>query len=172
MESVKSPALAGAIRQLKVRLLGIGPMIWHRALVPDSVSLRELHSVIQLATSWEGIHPFGFVVRGVRYAGPDLSGTSADVPLPDFRFRRKGSTRVRRLKRRGHTLRGEGSARRRDRVVGRGSMNSRKENDLAVTACRDVKPASPQNIDFEAGCPLDETRHSGLGTAPAGLRPS
>ena len=31
------------IVQLKVRLLGISPMIWRRVLVPASVTLRELH---------------------------------------------------------------------------------------------------------------------------------
>ena len=87
MESVKSSALPGAILQLKVRLLGISPMIWRRVLVPESVSLRELNGVVQLAMGWEGIHLFEFAVRGARYAGPDLSGMSTDVALSDFRFR-------------------------------------------------------------------------------------
>ena len=76
MESVKSAALPGAILQIKIRLLGISPMIWRRVLVPESMSLRELHGVVQLAMGWEGIHLFEFAVRGVRYAGPDLSGMS------------------------------------------------------------------------------------------------
>ena len=63
-------------------------MIWRRVLVPESVSLRELHGVLQLAMGWEGIHLFEFAVRGVRYAGPGLSGPSTDVVLSDFRFRR------------------------------------------------------------------------------------
>ena len=46
MESVKSAAPPGVILQLKVRLLGISPMIWRCALVPESVSLRELHGVV------------------------------------------------------------------------------------------------------------------------------
>ena len=64
MESVKSAALPGAIVRLNVRLLGISPMIWLRVLVPDSMTLRELHGVVQLAMGWEGIHLFEFVVRG------------------------------------------------------------------------------------------------------------
>ena len=71
MESEKSAALPGSILQLKVRVLGISPMIWRRVLVPDSMTLRELHGVVQLAMGWEGIHLFEFVVRGVRYAGAD-----------------------------------------------------------------------------------------------------
>ena len=34
------------IVQLKVRLLGLSPMIWRRVLVPESVSLRELHGIL------------------------------------------------------------------------------------------------------------------------------
>lgn len=74
MESVKPAAPPGAILQLKVRLLGISPMIWRRVLVPEAVSLLELHGVVQLAMGWEGIHLFEFAVRGVRYVGPGLSG--------------------------------------------------------------------------------------------------
>ena len=93
MESVKSAALPRSILQLKVRLLGISPMIWRRVLVPDSMTLRELHGVVQLAMGWEGIHLFEFVVRGVRYAGPDLSGASTAEPLSHFRFRRNARFR-------------------------------------------------------------------------------
>ena len=53
MESVKPAAPPEAILLLKVRLLGISPMIWRRVLVPESVSLRELHGVVQLAMGWE-----------------------------------------------------------------------------------------------------------------------
>ena len=62
-------------------------------LVAESVSLRELHGVVQLAMGWEGIHLFEFAVRGVRYAGPDLSGASTDVALLDLRFRRNARFR-------------------------------------------------------------------------------
>ena len=42
MEPVSSAANPGPILQLKVRLLGISPMVWRRILVPESASLREL----------------------------------------------------------------------------------------------------------------------------------
>ena len=93
MESVKSAALPGAILQLKIRLLDISPMVWRRVLVPESVSLRELHGMVQLAMGWEGIHLFEFAIRGIRYAGPDLCGVSADIALSDFRFRRNARFR-------------------------------------------------------------------------------
>ena len=93
MGTVNSAALPGSILQLKIRLLDISPMIWRRVLVPESVSLRELHGVVQLAMGWEGIHLFEFAVRGVRYAGLGLSGLSSDVALADFRFRRNAKFR-------------------------------------------------------------------------------
>ena len=60
VESVTSAAPPGATLQLRVRLLGIGPMIRRRVLVPESVSLLELHGVVQPAMDWEGIHLFEF----------------------------------------------------------------------------------------------------------------
>lgn len=50
----------GDIVQLKVRLLGISPMIWRRVVVPTTMTLRELHGVLQVAMGWEGIHLFLF----------------------------------------------------------------------------------------------------------------
>ena len=94
MEPVKLAASPTSILQLKVRLLDISPMIWRRVLVRGSVSLRELHGVIQLAMGWEGVHHlFEFTIGGSRYVGPFLGGQSPDVPLSDFRFRRNSRFR-------------------------------------------------------------------------------
>ena len=37
------------ILQLKIRLLGISPMIWRRVLVLSTTTLRDLHGIIQVA---------------------------------------------------------------------------------------------------------------------------
>ena len=58
---------ASQIYQLKVRLLGLSPMIWRRVLVSDSTTLRELHGILQVAMGWEGIHLFVFDILAVRY---------------------------------------------------------------------------------------------------------
>ena len=50
------PEESARIVQLKVRLLGISPMIWRRVLVPTSAMLRELHGILQVSMGWEGIH--------------------------------------------------------------------------------------------------------------------
>ena len=88
-----APDTGSVLLQLKVRLLGISPMIWRRVLVPEAMSLHELHGVLQVAMGWEAIHLFQFSVRGVVYAGPCLHGQPVDVPLSDFRFRRNAKFR-------------------------------------------------------------------------------
>jgi hypothetical protein len=47
---------AGPILQLKMRLIGISPMIWRRVLLPVAWTLEELHGAIQAAMGWEGLH--------------------------------------------------------------------------------------------------------------------
>ena len=74
--------------QLKVRLLGISPMIWRRVLVPVSISLQELHGVLQVAMGWESIHLFAFDIYGVQYGSFDLSMGNPRAPLTQFEFRK------------------------------------------------------------------------------------
>ena len=82
-------SVAAQIYQLKVRLLGISPMIWRRVLVSASTTLRELHGVLQVAMGWEGVHLFLFNVYAVRYGSFELHAANPDVPLQDFGFRGK-----------------------------------------------------------------------------------
>jgi hypothetical protein len=54
------PTSTGSVLQLKIRLLGLSPMVWRRVLVPETYSLRELHGVIQVTMGWESLHLFEF----------------------------------------------------------------------------------------------------------------
>jgi hypothetical protein len=45
---------ASVIYQLKVVLLGISPMIWHRLLVRGDSTIADLHYIIQIAMGWSG----------------------------------------------------------------------------------------------------------------------
>lgn len=78
---------ASPIYQLKVRLLGLSPMIWRRVLVSDSTTLRELHGILQVAMGWEGIHLFLFEVHAVQYGSFELHAGNPDVSLQQFGFR-------------------------------------------------------------------------------------
>ena len=76
------------IVQIKVWLLGIGPMVWRRVLAPSTTTLRELHGVIQAAMGWEGIHLYQFCLRGARYGSWELSTSSPEVTLASLRLRK------------------------------------------------------------------------------------
>lgn len=73
--------------QLKIRLLSISPMVWRRVLVPESMTLRELHGVFQVAMGWESLHLFVFERGGAQYGSWELSVASPDVTLESFRLR-------------------------------------------------------------------------------------
>jgi len=57
--------------QIKVTLNGIRPPIWRRLLVPSSLSLMDLHDVLQIAVGWTDSHLHQFVARGILYGQPD-----------------------------------------------------------------------------------------------------
>ena len=83
-------AANGSIFQIKIRLLRISPMIWRRVLVPTSITLHELHGVIQAVMGWEGLHLFQFKVRGVAYGSFHLMVEDPAVPLESFGFHKNG----------------------------------------------------------------------------------
>jgi len=59
------------IYQIKVTLLGTDPPIWRRLLVPASLTLAQLHDVLQTAMGWQNGHMHEFRA-GKRYFGkPD-----------------------------------------------------------------------------------------------------
>jgi hypothetical protein len=85
-----SAPMADDIMQVKVWLLGVSPMVWQRVLVPATLTLRELHGVIQVAMGWEALHLYQFSLRAVRYGSSELTSASPDVTLAALRLR-KGS---------------------------------------------------------------------------------
>ena len=62
-------------------------MIWRRVLVPTSMTLRELHGILQVVMGWEGIHLFLFDIYAVRYGSFELHAANPDVSLHQFGFR-------------------------------------------------------------------------------------
>jgi hypothetical protein len=63
-------------------------MIWRRVLVSSSITLRELHEILQVAVGWDGIHLFQFDIRTVDYGSWELHAANPDIPLSGFGFRR------------------------------------------------------------------------------------
>ncbi|WP_084196106.1 plasmid pRiA4b ORF-3 family protein [Streptosporangium amethystogenes] len=46
----------GTIHQVKVTLREVSPPVWRRVHVPSTVTLADLHEVIQVAMGWEQHH--------------------------------------------------------------------------------------------------------------------
>ncbi|WP_421950810.1 plasmid pRiA4b ORF-3 family protein [Pelagibacterium sp.] len=57
--------------ELEIRLIGIEPPVWRRVVVASSISLDELHAVIQGAMGWEDRHLHMFEIAGQRYEIPE-----------------------------------------------------------------------------------------------------
>lgn len=56
-----------SIYQIKITLNGIRPAIWRRLLMPSTMTLGELHDVLQIAMGWTDSHLHQFVVGNERY---------------------------------------------------------------------------------------------------------
>jgi mutator family transposase/pRiA4b ORF-3-like protein len=78
---------ADTIVQVKIWLDGVSPMTWRRVRVPGSITLRELHGVIQVVMGWEGLHLYQFPLRTGQYGSSDLGASSPEVSLTALRLR-------------------------------------------------------------------------------------
>lgn len=57
--------------QLRIELAGIKPSIWRRILVPESITLGNLHQVLQVTFDWCGYHLHEFDFGGERFGVPN-----------------------------------------------------------------------------------------------------
>lgn len=63
---------ATQVYQLKITLKHTKPPIWRRVLVPDNLTLNQLHHVIQVAMGWYDAHLHEFNIGGISYGSPDV----------------------------------------------------------------------------------------------------
>jgi hypothetical protein len=69
------PALIStSIYQIKVTLNDSKPPIWRRILVPDSISLHQLHTILQIVMGWTNSHLHQFIIDGESYGEPEEEG--------------------------------------------------------------------------------------------------
>ncbi|MBF6992498.1 plasmid pRiA4b ORF-3 family protein [Cupriavidus sp. IK-TO18] len=71
MASDPGPAIS--VLQLRIALRGLSPPVWRRVLVPEHLTLGQLHHVIQVVMGWADEHLHEFSIRGKRY-GEALEG--------------------------------------------------------------------------------------------------
>jgi hypothetical protein len=81
--------------QLKISLVESKPLIWRRVIVPESLTLADLHRVIQIVMGWENSHLHEFKVSGERYTEfeEDIqsgAGDSTAVTLRSLNLNREG----------------------------------------------------------------------------------
>ncbi len=55
------------VYQLKISLKGMRPPIWRRVLVPENITLSDLHEVIQWTMGWYDEHLYQFEIYGHYY---------------------------------------------------------------------------------------------------------
>ena len=67
------------IYQLKIELRAVRPTVWRRVLVPDAMTLAELHEVIQHAMGWQDCHLHEFEVDALRFGIPDPEQDDEDL---------------------------------------------------------------------------------------------
>ncbi|MCY0854004.1 plasmid pRiA4b ORF-3 family protein [Cupriavidus sp. D39] len=65
MSSDPQPAIS--VLQLRISLRGLSPPVWRRVLVPEHLTLAQLHNVIQVVMGWTDEHLHQFTIRGRRY---------------------------------------------------------------------------------------------------------
>jgi hypothetical protein len=78
-------SFAGGGFELDVSLRGVRPAIWRRLRVAGSLTLRELHHVLQIAFGWDDKHLHEFHVGDTRY-GMALPGERPIADEREFRL--------------------------------------------------------------------------------------
>lgn len=69
---------------LRIVLDGIRPEIWRMIMVPDTITLRRLHDVIQAAMGWDESHLHLFKINGKEYGDREMFDDSPE--MKDERF--------------------------------------------------------------------------------------
>lgn len=64
---------------LRVDLQGANPKIWRRFFVPPSITLPELHRVVQTVMGWHGPRNWHFVIRRKCYPDTELMSEDSDM---------------------------------------------------------------------------------------------
>lgn len=69
-----------SIYQIKATLNDSKPAIWRRVLVPDSISLHQLHNILQIVMGWTNSHLHQFIMEDEYYGEPEEEdGYSEDM---------------------------------------------------------------------------------------------
>jgi len=70
------------VYQLKISLLNAKPPIWRRILVPGTINLGDLHTVLQIVMGWTDSHLHQFIANNKFYGIQD-EGLDFDMEIED-----------------------------------------------------------------------------------------
>src|SRR3989442_574633 len=73
--------------ELKVTLRDVLPPVWRRVRVAGSLTLRDLHHVLQVSLGWMDCHLHEFRIRVRRYGMPDPDDDYGEPPLDELEYR-------------------------------------------------------------------------------------
>ena len=76
-----------SIYQIKVTLNDSRPPIWRRFLVPDSISLHQLHTILQIVMGWTNSHLHQFIIDGEFYGEPEEEDAYSEDLKNEKRYR-------------------------------------------------------------------------------------
>jgi hypothetical protein len=74
-----------SVYQLRIALADVKPQIWRSVLVPGSVSLAQLHEIMQIVMGWTDSHLHEFVIGKTRYGTPDPDWPSSEPVMAEER---------------------------------------------------------------------------------------
>ena len=91
--------LVTADLQLRIELQHTEPHVWRRVIVPESLTLAKLHTVLQAAMGWTDSHVHEYEIAGKHYGTEDPDWPSDQPMLDERRVRLKSfvEARVRRF---------------------------------------------------------------------------
>ncbi|MGO9803934.1 MAG: plasmid pRiA4b ORF-3 family protein [Steroidobacteraceae bacterium] len=75
--------------QLRIELRDVKPTVWRRVLVPESVTLAKLHTILQAAMGWTDSHLHEYVIARRHYGIPDDEWPTSEPLLDERRARLK-----------------------------------------------------------------------------------
>ncbi|MGT2491798.1 plasmid pRiA4b ORF-3 family protein [Cupriavidus basilensis] len=55
---------ATSVLQLRIALRGLSPPVWRRVLIPEHITPKQLHDVIQAVMGWTDEHLHQFLIGG------------------------------------------------------------------------------------------------------------
>ena len=64
------------VLQLRISLRGVSPPVWRRLLIPEQITIVQLHRVMQLAMGWNDEHLHRFDGGYIRWPGTAVGRTA------------------------------------------------------------------------------------------------